>query len=91
MVTNLLGKNIQLTWFRQFRQLAGRYCSCLLPRQDGGTSQIQVNGRLLPRRCVVRLATNRKQTTFEILLKRLCSLWMIVMSRPGILLQKLGG
>ena len=48
-VTHLLGKNLPLTWFRQ---LAGRYCSCLLPRQDGGTSQIQVKGRFLPSRCV---------------------------------------
>ena len=87
-MTHLLGKNLPLTWFWQ---LVGGYCSELLPGQNGRASQIQVNGRLLPRRCVVRLATNRKQTTFEILLKRLCSLWMIVMSRPGILLQKLGG
>ena len=38
-VTHLLGKNLPLTWFRQFRQLVGCYCSYLLPRQDGGTSQ----------------------------------------------------
>ena len=49
-VTHLLGKNLPLTWFRQFRQLMGRYCSCLLPRQDGGISQIQVN--VLPSRCI---------------------------------------
>ena len=30
----------------------GPYCSYLLPGQDGGTSQIQVNGRLLLRRPV---------------------------------------
>ena len=30
----------------------GHYCSCLLPRQDGGTSQIQVSRRFLPSRCV---------------------------------------
>ena len=39
-VTHLLGKNLLLTWFWQFWQLLGRYWSCLLPRQDGGTSQI---------------------------------------------------
>ena len=33
-------KNLPLTWFRPLRQLVGRYCSCLLPRQDGGTYQI---------------------------------------------------
>ena len=27
----------------------GLYCSCLLPWQDGGTSQIQFNGRFLPK------------------------------------------
>ena len=26
-VTNLVGKNLPLTWFRQFGQLVGRYCS----------------------------------------------------------------
>ena len=26
--------------FREFPQLVGRYCSYLLPKQDGGTSQI---------------------------------------------------
>ena len=51
-VTRLLCNNLPLTWFRQFRQLLGCYCSYLLPRQDGGTFQIQVNGRLLPRRLV---------------------------------------
>ena len=30
----------------------GRYCSYLLPRQDGIKSQIKVNGRFLPSRCV---------------------------------------
>ena len=44
-VTILHGNNLPLTWFRQFRQFLGRYCSYLLPRQDGGTFQIQVNGR----------------------------------------------
>ena len=38
--TILRGNNLQLTWFRHFWQLVGRYCSYLLPRQDGGTSQI---------------------------------------------------
>ena len=33
-------ENLQLTKFRQFWQLLGRYCSYLLPRQDGGTSHI---------------------------------------------------
>ena len=47
----ILGNNLPLTWFRQFRQLLGCYCS-YIPRQDGGTFQIQVNGRLLPRRRV---------------------------------------
>ena len=51
-VTRLLGNNLPLTWFRQFRQLPGRYCSYLLPKQDGGTFQIQVNRRLLARRRV---------------------------------------
>ena len=51
-VTRLLGNNLPLTWFWHFRQLLGRYCSYLLPRQDGGTFQIQVNGRFLPRRRV---------------------------------------
>ena len=32
------------TLLRQFRQLVGCYCSYLLARQDGGTSQIFVNG-----------------------------------------------
>ena len=36
-VTILLGKNIPLI---QLRQLLCHYCSCLLPRQDSGTSQI---------------------------------------------------
>ena len=39
-VTHLLGKSLPLTWFRQFWQLVGRYCSYLLPRQDDGTYQI---------------------------------------------------
>ena len=39
-ITHLLGKNFPLTWFRHLWQLVGRYCSCVLPRQDGGTSQI---------------------------------------------------
>ena len=46
-MTRVLGNNLPLTWFRQFRQLLGRYCSYQLPGQDGGTFQIQVNGRLL--------------------------------------------
>ena len=34
-----------LGWLRfgEFPWLVGRYCSCLLPKQGGGTSQIQVN------------------------------------------------
>ena len=34
-----------LGWLRfgEFPRLVGRYCSYLLPKQDGGTSQIQVN------------------------------------------------
>ena len=51
-VIHMLGKNLLLTWFRHFWKLVCRYCSYLLPRQDGGTSQIQVNGRLLPWRRV---------------------------------------
>ena len=39
-VTILRGYNLPLTWFQHFWQLVGRYCSYLLPRQDGGTSQI---------------------------------------------------
>ena len=41
-VTNLDDKN-PLSWFRQFWQQLGHYCSCSLPRQDAGTSQIYVN------------------------------------------------
>ena len=47
-VTHLLGKNLPLTWFRQFWQLVGSYCSCLLPKQDGVTSQIIINERFFP-------------------------------------------
>ena len=43
-VTILVGENFLLTSCRQHRQLLD-HCSCLLPRQDGGTSQISVNGR----------------------------------------------
>ena len=39
-VTDQVGKNLPLTEFRQFRQLVGRYCSYLLPRQHDGTFQI---------------------------------------------------
>ena len=42
----ILGNNLPLTWFRQFRQLVGCYYSCLLPRQNGGTSHIKVNRTL---------------------------------------------
>ena len=45
--TGQVGKNLLLTEFRQFWQLVGRYFSYLLPRQDAGTSQIQVNWRFL--------------------------------------------
>ena len=38
-VTILRGNNLQLTWLNHFWQLVGRYCSYLLPRQCGGTSQ----------------------------------------------------
>ena len=51
-VTHQNGYNLPLTLFQLLRQLLGRYCSYLLPRQDGGTSQIQVNGRFLPSRYV---------------------------------------
>ena len=51
-VTHLDSENLPLTYFRQCWQLLGRYCSYLLPRQDGGKFQIQINGRLLPRRRV---------------------------------------
>ena len=37
MVAQVDVENLQLTWFRQFWQLTGRYCSYLLPRQHGGT------------------------------------------------------
>ena len=47
-VTHMLGKILPFTWFRQLRQLVGRYCSCLLPRQDGGTSQILSQREVLP-------------------------------------------
>ena len=33
-------ENLQLTKFRQFWQLLGRYCSYLLPRQDDGISEM---------------------------------------------------
>ena len=39
-VTHPNNKNLPLTYFQQFRQLAGRYCGYLLHSQDGGTSQI---------------------------------------------------
>ena len=42
------GKNLPLTQFRHLRQLLGRSCSYLLPRQDGGISQNYVNGRFSP-------------------------------------------
>ena len=42
------GKNLPLTQFRHLRQLLGRSCSYLLPRQDGGISQNYVSGRFLP-------------------------------------------
>ena len=38
-------ENLELTLFRHFWQLLGRYSSYLLPRQDGRTSQIQLNWR----------------------------------------------
>ena len=47
-VTILRGDNLSLTWFQHFWQLVGRYCSYLLPRQDGGISQNYVSGRFLP-------------------------------------------
>ena len=40
MVTHLNGKNLLLTEFRQFWQLAARNCSYLLLRHDDGTFQI---------------------------------------------------
>ena len=53
-MTFLLGKNLLLSKVRQFRQLEGCYCSCLLPRQDAVISQIKVNGSgsFLPSRMV---------------------------------------
>ena len=51
-VTHLVEENLLLTEFRQFWQLVGRYCSYLLPRQDGGTFQIEVNGRFSSMKCV---------------------------------------
>ena len=45
-------KILLLTWLWQFRHLVGRYCRSLLPRQDGETSQIQVNRRFLQFGCV---------------------------------------
>ena len=42
------GKNLPLTQFLHLRQLMGRSCSYLLPRQNGGISQNYVNGRFLP-------------------------------------------
>ena len=46
-VTGQDGKNLPLTEFQQFWQLVGRYCSYLLPKQDGGTPKIYVNKRFL--------------------------------------------
>ena len=51
-VTHLVEENLPLTQFRQFRQLVGRYCSYLLPRQVDGTFKIQVNWRFSSMRCV---------------------------------------
>ena len=39
-VTHQNGKNLLLTEFRQVCQLVDHNCSYLLPRQDGGMSQI---------------------------------------------------
>ena len=38
------GKNFPSTYFRHLRQLVCRYCSYILPSQDGGSSQIIVAG-----------------------------------------------
>ena len=46
-VTRLVDENLPLTQFRQFRQLVGRYCSYLLPRQVDGTFQTYVNRRFV--------------------------------------------
>ena len=46
-VTNLVDENLPLTQFKQFWQLVSRCWSFLLPRWDGGTFKIQVNGRFL--------------------------------------------
>ena len=51
-MTILHGNNLPVTCFQHFWQLVGRYCSYLLPRQYGGTSQVEVNRRLLPRKMV---------------------------------------
>ena len=47
-VTRLVGYYLRLTQFKKFRQVVGRYCSSLLPRQDDGPYQIQVCRRFLP-------------------------------------------
>ena len=49
-MTHFVGKNLLLICFLLFRQLEGRYCSNLLPRQDGGT--FQINRRFSPTRWV---------------------------------------
>ena len=42
-VTHLLADWVGLTLIWDVPRLAGRYCSYLLPKQAGGTSQIKVN------------------------------------------------
>ena len=56
-VTHLIAENLPLTQFRQFWQLVGRDCSYLLPRQDDGSFQSQVSGRLSPSRIVTLYVT----------------------------------
>ena len=51
-VTCLVDENLPLTQFPQLWQLLGRYCSCLLPRQDDSTPKNQVNRRFSLTRCV---------------------------------------
>ena len=60
-VTILDGENLLLTWFRQSRQLVGRYCSHLLPRQADGIFQIHVNWRLSPLRMIILFNMHAKQ------------------------------
>ena len=50
IITSLIRSGHGLGWLRfgEFPRLVGRYCSCLLPKQNGGTSHIKVNPTWCP-------------------------------------------